>query len=62
MVNKDLTADAERIANTVSNDTVDFMQIAIRVELKNAGLPQKFTDEIAKRTIAKIAAAAIMVN
>lgn len=62
MVIKDLTADAERIANTVSNDTVDFINFAIMVELEHAGLPQKFTDEIAKRVIATLAAAAIMAD
>lgn len=62
MVIKDLTADAERIANTVANDTVDFINFAIKVELEHAKLPQACTDEIAKRVIAKIAAAAIMAN
>lgn len=58
----DLTADAERIANTVSNDAVDFIRFAISVEIQKSALTQNATDEIAKRVIAKIAAAAIMAN
>jgi len=62
MVIKDLTADAERIANTVANNTVDFINFAIKVELEHAKLSQACADEIAKRVIAKLAAAAIMAN
>ena len=58
----DLTADAERITNTVSNDAVDFIRFAISVEIQKSALTQNATDEIAKRVIAKLAAAAIMAN
>lgn len=58
----DLTADAERIATTVSNDVVDFIRFAISIEIQKSALPQNATDEIAKRVIAKLAAAAIMAN